>query len=951
MAYSKRAKKVTDARDLISNALDKVDNEDGIVSIHLPALRRLFDHTQDDAEAALRKEVDEERVREVKAKVQRATASIWLIAPDVAYDILASGKGLLQLAPIPGLDAVGSILLNIWDAARLIKANRKACLRLTERCATMIITVHARVRDAGGEVQAVLEGPLQGLHSAFNNVLDFLLRMKDMNVLRSLIQRNEDRDDIARCNSDLVYAMNLFQVEVSIVHIGETRRQDTRDRDDDREDLRECLHEALQRGDDSAVLEILGVDHAEKAEMIVKVLGRLLWPEAAGPAVTIRSGSRRYPGVTSFVDDYDDHPLPDLDDLEREFLTASVEALTRLSQRSQTEPLTMAISHDEVKKSAQIGRGAFSIVYKGAYRGRVVAIKELNANISRELFVKELMICMNVQHPHVIPFIGTSSSNCPRPWFIITPYYRNGNLVRYLKGIPAGVPIDVTQMMLDIAQAMQYLHGRGIKHGDLKALNVLVNNDSRCIVADFGQSQARFETSLATITDRGLSISRAGGTLMWLAPEALSGLITDLTKPVDIYAFAIVCVEILKRGDPPWGSLAGNTELLTNLVCVQKKRPPLPAPYDNPSNDSPIAGIIKAAWDGIPEKRPSFRKIVNVLANSYGRESHFRATDTSPMPSVTQHQAPAAHFWRAVPARARRREASALQNQEKQLLQSPTSTSTDKHASPASRPGPGILGNGANDALSSSGSLAVPGSPLAVHGSVHVASSSSRKTRKVMQWFLSRPKGAGKLANDDLSANTAALRGASYASVTPRSEQDTYLGTSALDAGTAPEAPKMDNGMKLHHGAVDQTAITSEAPPLVIARVRAALASLGIDNQDIREYRIECTRLKRKPIAVRSAAGQGADRKTELPVPEQGSGQVVNGSVDSSANGTSLVDSSTAYGDPSTDVGDEVRFEIELTRIARLAGTYSLDFRRVRGNLSSYRFLCTTIKDRVALQR
>ena len=55
---------------------------------------------------------------------------------------------------------------------------------------------------------------------------------------------------------------------------------------------------------------------------------------------------------------------------------------------------------------------------------------------------------------------------------------------------------------------------------------------------------------------------------MWLAPEALSGVVTYLTKKIDVYAFGIVCAEILNKGAPPWGLLA-SPELVHNLVCRQ----------------------------------------------------------------------------------------------------------------------------------------------------------------------------------------------------------------------------------------------------------------------------------------------------------------------------------------------------------------------------------------------
>jgi len=51
------------------------------------------------------------------------------------------------------------------------------------------------------------------------------------------------------------------------------------------------------------------------------------------------------------------------------------------------------------------------------------------------------------------------------------------------------------------------------------------------------------------------------------------------------------------------------------------------------------------------------------------------------------------------------------------------------------------------------------------------------------------------------------------------------------------------------------------------------------------------------------------------------------------------------YGDPANDAGDEVKFSVELTRLDRLNDTYSLDIRRLKGNLRSYKFLYDTLRE------
>ncbi|EJU00185.1 hypothetical protein DACRYDRAFT_68407 [Dacryopinax primogenitus] len=57
------------------------------------------------------------------------------------------------------------------------------------------------------------------------------------------------------------------------------------------------------------------------------------------------------------------------------------------------------------------------------------------------------------------------------------------------------------------------------------------------------------------------------------------------------------------------------------------------------------------------------------------------------------------------------------------------------------------------------------------------------------------------------------------------------------------------------------------------------------------------------------------------------------------------------YGDISVDKGDEVRFYVELTRLEKMQGTYSLDIRRLKGSLGGFKVVYETLRDRLKLAR
>ncbi|KAI0052478.1 Pkinase-domain-containing protein [Auriscalpium vulgare] len=314
---------------------------------------------------------------------------------------------------------------------------------------------------------------------------------------------------------------------------------------------------------------------------------------------------------------------------------------------------------------------------------------------------------------------------------------------------------------------------------------------------------------------------------------------------------------------------------------------------------------------------------------------------------------------------------------------------------------------------------------------------SSNKARKVMQWFRSRSKGPAIDDEDSAllppppdprrkpTAMEAFQRNGSSASVqmpTPVTETPVRAhpqrSASQVTESSAAFQPSFAERMKrhvappkgvmrVHHGAVDQTMITTSPPPEVMRNVRETLERMGIEIQIESEYKFRCVRGKKRRapgiglglrdasastgnglaafMMVGSAASNGVDKRG-LPVPSQTFGgatggmlkgllmrrqssQVSTGSpptlydepeqpVASTSNGSLDANGSgpgsgiePVYGDPVQDLGDEVRFYVELTRMDRLNDTFSLDIRRLKGNLRSYKFLYDTLRERVNLQR
>jgi abelson tyrosine-protein kinase 1 len=159
---------------------------------------------------------------------------------------------------------------------------------------------------------------------------------------------------------------------------------------------------------------------------------------------------------------------------------------------------------------------------------------------------------------NVLEVFGASSASGEPPWFFISPYCQNGSLVTYLKGLKNGEEFDSLRCMHQAAKGMEYLHRKGVLHGDLEvsdhlyltdwcSLRRAIDDNRRCLLSDFGQSEMRSETisshytsssyvnCLSDYSDFYIFITSSDGTLRWQAPEMIGGHHNHLTQEMDIH--------------------------------------------------------------------------------------------------------------------------------------------------------------------------------------------------------------------------------------------------------------------------------------------------------------------------------------------------------------------------------------------------------------------------------
>ncbi|CDH56459.1 pkinase-domain-containing protein [Lichtheimia corymbifera JMRC:FSU:9682] len=230
--------------------------------------------------------------------------------------------------------------------------------------------------------------------------------------------------------------------------------------------------------------------------------------------------------------------------------------------------------------------------------------------------------------------------------------------------------------------------------------------------------------------------------------------------------------------------------------------------------------------------------------------------------------------------------------------------------------------------------------------------------KKLMEWFKKKP-----LSTKDRSFNHLA-HGDLLTSDRPLSSLHSPL--RAMPLGKSYAVDFNDAKLRTHHGAVDQEALTSGSPMDVLVEVKQVLLSMGIEVKKDGDYKLKCTRQRRKrPNSITASSNNPAScnesatsslsnarsdkkRRMSTSAPFRKLLRRNGGGGDDSSSSV-FQQGETVYGDPVVDPGEEVRFSVELCKIKNLPGLYIVDIRRMRGNVWAYKFLYHTLLDTLNL--
>ena len=248
---------------------------------------------------------------------------------------------------------------------------------------------------------------------------------------------------------------------------------------------------------------------------------------------------------------------------------------------------------ERYKLTELIAEGGMASVFRGTdlLLQRTVAVKILRQNLALdedgiERFYREARSAAKLSHPNIVNIYDIGQEE--DVYFIVMEYLPGGTLDKLISGGKPPAIDEVIRTGIEICEALDYAHKKGVIHRDIKAQNIMQAEDKTVRVVDFG---------IARVLDTG-TMTKPGtvmGSVYYFSPEQAEGKETSIAS--DIYSTGVLLYYLSTARYPFDGETA------VSIALKHIKDQPVPPVTFNPDIETKLQDIILKAMNKSPEDR------------------------------------------------------------------------------------------------------------------------------------------------------------------------------------------------------------------------------------------------------------------------------------------------------------------------------------------------------------
>jgi len=257
------------------------------------------------------------------------------------------------------------------------------------------------------------------------------------------------------------------------------------------------------------------------------------------------------------------------------------------------------------QKIEKLGEGSYGSVYKAMHNrtGEIVAIKEVAMEDDLDEIIIEINIMKQLSDPYIVNYYGNYLLQ--NELWIIMEYCGSGSVADLMSVCKECLTEEqIASIMCDTLKGLDYLHRNNKIHRDIKAGNILINDEGLAKLADFGVS--------GQLKDDDAKRNTVIGTPYWMAPEVI--LEIGYGCEVDIWSLGITCIEMADSRPP-----LCNIHPMRALFAIPSKPPPTltsPEEWSDEFNSFIAACLVKDAADRPPA--------ITLLEHPFVNKTHSR---------------------------------------------------------------------------------------------------------------------------------------------------------------------------------------------------------------------------------------------------------------------------------------------------------------------------------------